>query len=267
MLFDAHNHLHDKRLKPYLQQIIDGFYEIGVKKCVVNGTHPDDWDSVLELHQSYPEIIQPALGIHPWRVADRPSDWETKLENYFRIHPYICVGECGLDKWIQGFDIAAQIETFEKQLGLASERNLPISVHCLKAWDVLLSLLKKQSLPQRGIHLHSFAGSQEVANQLLKYNAYFSFSGYFLSDRKIKVQQVFKKLPKERLLIETDAPDMPLPKESVISKLDETNDTINSPLNLPAIYENFAKIRGCDLISLKKILQSNFIRYFEFTSA
>ena len=259
MLYDAHNHLHDKRLRPQLEGILEQLEEHQIAQCVVNGTHPDDWDDVLELHQRYPHIIIPALGLHPWKVKDRPLDWFDRLQNYQRAHPFIGIGECGLDKWIQDPRFPEQQECFIAQLSLATEKNLPISIHCLKAWGPLLETLKKQALPERGIHLHGFGGSQETANELLHLGAYFSFCGYFLQSRKEAVRDVFANLPHDKLLIETDSPDMLPPKEHISHELDGT---INSPLNLKSIAQQLAKIRGVTFPELAQLTEINFHRYF-----
>lgn len=86
--------------------------------------------------------------------------------------------------------------------------------------------------------MHSFGGSIEVAQRLIKHGAWFSFSGYFLQERKAKVLEVFKHLPQDRILLETDAPDMMPPSDLVKFPLSEG---VNHPANLGAIAEAFEK--------------------------
>jgi len=131
--------------------------------------------------------------------------------------------------------LAEQHQIFREHLALGVEFQRSVTIHCLKAWGPLLDELKKApALPK--FLLHSFAGSWEVAQECLKLRAYFSFSGYFLHPRKEKVRQVFKKLPPERILIESDAPDMALPNpEFPLNKL-------NHPANLRQIAKELASL-------------------------
>jgi len=259
MLYDAHNHLHDARFQGKQDDLIAEMKAVGISGCVVNGTHPDDWGAVSELATRNPEFIKPAFGLHPWRVNDRTADWQEHLLRMLDLHPNASIGECGLDKWISDHDMPAQLECFRLQLSIAAERNLPISIHCLKAWGQLIDVLRNAPLPERGIHIHGFGGSTEVAKELLKLGAYFSFCGYFLQERKKSVQDVFAAIPDDRLLVETDAPDMRLPTE-----LDSYSAAykINHPGNLAVIVQKLAKIRNTTESTLNRNLLSNFVKYF-----
>ena len=102
--------------------------------------------------------------------------------------------------------------------------------------------------------MHSYGGSIEFARQLLDLGAYFSFSGYFLQPRKTAVVEVFKELPKDRILIETDAPDMAPPDEVVSHPL---ADGLNHPANLPAIGAALAEELGMEATELAELTTKN----------
>ena len=231
-MHDAHNHLQDSRFDGIRQNLIREMRTAGVTRCVVNGTCPDDWPRVAKLAAEYPDLIIPSFGLHPWK---QPTEgWFEQLVGYLDSVPNACIGECGLDRWMEGHDIEKQTAIFVKQLQLATERNLPISIHCLKAWGPLIEVLESNPLPERGFLLHSYGGSAELVPRLAKLGAYFSFSGYFLHSRKHKVRDAFLRVPSDRLLLETDAPDM-LPPENVISH--PLPGGLNHPANLVAIYQ------------------------------
>ena len=236
-MYDAHNHLQDTRLDAIRDQVIDQMRAAGITRCVVNGTCPDDWPHVAQLALDHPDLIIPSFGLHPWR--EPTENWFEELVNYLDSTPNACIGECGLDRWMQDYDIKLQTEVFTRHLQLATERNLPISIHCLKAWGPLLDILKSQPLPARGFLLHSYGGSAELVPQLVDLGAYFSFSGYFLHERKHKTRAAFSHVPSERLLIETDAPDM-LPPEHIITH--QLDNQLNHPANLPSIYHAAAQL-------------------------
>ena len=224
----------------------------GVSRYVVNGTSPEDWPQVAQLAELYPELVIPSFGLHPWKTPS--PNWQQQLTSYLDTVPHACIGECGLDRWIKGYDIELQREVFTAQLDLASQRNLPLSIHCLKAWGLLIEILESRPLPQRGFLLHSYSGSAELIPRLAELGAYFSFSGYFLHQRKQNVRDAFKSVPPDRLLIETDAPDMLPPKNGIDHPLENQ---LNHPANISKIHDEASAI--LELSSVPK----NFQRFFE----
>ena len=250
-MYDVHNHLQDPRFDGIRDQVIEEMRSAGVTRCVVNGTCPDDWPRVAELAAKHPDLVIPSFGLHPWR--EPTEHWFEQLIHHLDTISGACIGECGLDRWIKDYDINKQTEIFVKQLQLATERNLPISIHCLKAWGPLLDVLESNPLPARGFLLHSYGGSAELIPQLVKLGAYFSFSGYFLHQKKNKTREAFLNIPSDRLLMETDAPDM-LPPESTITH--PLPDKLNHPANLPAIHK-----AASEFLELG-IVEQNFFRFF-----
>ena len=249
---DAHNHLQDPRLEGIREDLITTMIAHGVSRCVVNGTSPEDWPQVAQLAELYPELIIPSFGLHPWK---NPSpNWQQQLTSYLDTVPHACIGECGLDRWIKGYDIELQREVFTAQLDLASQRNLPLSIHCLKAWGLLMEILESRPLPQRGFLLHSYSGPAELIPRLAELGAYFSFSGYFLHQRKQNVRDAFSSVPSDRLLIETDAPDMLPPDNGNDHPLENQ---LNHPANISKIHDEASAF--LDVSSVPK----NFQRFFE----
>lgn len=231
-MFDAHNHIQDQRFDGIREDVIRTMIESGIQRCVVNGTSPSDWPMVAELAEKYPDLVIPSFGLHPWYQATKR--WTDELIDYVTSIPKACIGECGLDRWIKGHDITLQSEIFRTQLALASERNLPLSIHCLRAWGHLIELLESHPRPERGFLLHSYNGSAELIPRLCELGAYFSFSGYFLREDKQKTRDAFRRVPPKRLLFESDAPDMLPPGEFTEHPLP---DNLNHPANLCRITQ------------------------------
>jgi len=234
-VIDAHNHLHDSRFEGRQAEVIDAMKEAGITGCVVNGTCEDDWPEVARLADKFPDFISPAFGLHPWKVEIRSSDWLDKLTALLEKYPRASLGECGLDRWIKNPDLAAQHDVFREQLSLAIKLNRPTTIHCLKAWGPLLDELKTAP-PLPEFLLHSFGGSSEIARECLKLGGHFSFSGHFLHPRKTKIREIFSKLPGDRVLVETDAPDMALPMPRF------QFENLNHPANLAMISSELSKI-------------------------
>lgn len=216
------------------------------EQCVVNGTEPDDWEGVIAAAGQHPQLI-PAIGLHPWRVNKAPSDWRSAFLE--QLPQAAAIGEIGLDRWIDTYDADKQADVFIWQLRQASQHNLPVSIHCLKASDALLRILKAERLPARGIHLHAYSGSAEQVTQFVKLGAYFSFHAGQLCNNAKKAPAALRAVPADRLLIETDAPD-------TLKNSDSHQDF------LAYGYRKAASLRGIDIETLAKQVATNFKRYF-----
>jgi TatD DNase family protein len=261
-LYDAHNHLQDDRLTAHRDAIAESIEREGVIKVVVNGACESDWPAVLALARQYSWVL-PSFGYHPWYVQERTPRWQEELVRFLDAVPS-AVGEIGLDRWKQGLDLPDQEEVFVWQLRLAAERNLPASIHCLKAWGRLFELLRAGPCPARGFLLHSYGGPVEMVEPLARLGAYFSLPGYFAHERKARQRETFRQVPRDRLLIETDAPDQPLPEARVRYPLPLGADgkPLNHPANLGAVYEFAAELIGEPLARLSGQIEENFGRLF-----
>ena len=261
-LLDAHNHLHDARLAPHHAQIFSELEKIGVIGTVVNGTCGEDWPAVANLAATHAWVL-PSFGLHPWFVATRTADWLEKLRAQLEAHPQAGVGEIGLDRWIEGHDEAAQTEVFTAQLALTAELNRVATIHCIRAWGALAETLSTHPLPARGFLIHAYGGSLEMMREFAKLGGYFSFNAYFLHERKAAHRAVFAQVPLDRLLIETDAPDLRPPDEHNTHPLhDIAGEPINHPANLALAYEALADIRGVPVETLAEQVEENFVRLF-----
>ena len=236
MLFDSHNHLQNHRFDQHRDDLISEMRRVGISRCVVNGTTESDWPKVKRLAQDHPDLVIPSYGLHPWHLKQRSDHWLNTLADLLIESPNAAIGECGLDRWLRDHDIGLQLPIFQKHLDLAVQFDRPITIHCLKAWGPLLTLLKQGTVLPTRLLLHSYSGSLETAKELLKLGAHFSFSGYLLNSRKAKVQEIFRQLPADRILVETDAPDMRPPSPNY--QLED----LNHPANLKDIVIQCAQV-------------------------
>lgn len=281
-LYDAHNHLQDDRFGRGQAELVEVCRQIGVARMVVNGSSETDWPQVLELAHRFP-IVLPSFGYHPWHLQARTPDWRRVLVGYLDRVPS-AIGEVGLDRWKPGLEYAGQEEVFLAQLELAAERDLPVSIHCLQAWGRLHRLLQDHPRPRRGFLLHSYGGPREMVEPLARLGAYFGFPGYFLRERKARQRAVFLRVPPERFLVETDAPDQPLPdawnryplplataqespegeaRPDLVAAQSARAGSLNHPANLGAVYEFAAAMLGESLDGFAARVEENFHRLFD----
>lgn len=257
MWTDAHNHLQDPRLGE-AAPVIAAMRAAGVERCVVNATREQDWEAVETLALAYPDFVFPAFGIHPWHAHTASDGWLDRLAGLLAKHSFASIGEVGLDGWVSSPNLEIQRRVFTDQVRLAREMKRPLTIHCLKAWGSLLDAFAEVPPPERFL-MHSFNGSIETARRLLPLGAYFSFSGYFLHERKSAVLDVFRQLPPDRILLETDAPDMRPPDGFVTHPLPENH---NHPANLPAIGTALAAALGMTPDNLASLTRENATRCF-----
>jgi TatD DNase family protein len=261
-LFDAHNHLQDERFAGRQAELWQEAEAAGVAAMVVNGSSENDWNDVAILSQIIPGVIA-SYGLHPWYVLSRSSNWLETLRMHIRENPDAAVGEIGLDRWKPDLPYDDQEDVFLAQWNLARDLNRPASIHCLKTWGRLLELVREHPAPARGFVLHSYGGPKEMINDFATLGAYFSFPGYYLHERKVKQRETFRQVPPERLLVETDAPDQPLPDElNRHTLLDPQGHPINHPANLRAVYEDLAAVLDKPVEELARQVEENFHRIF-----
>jgi len=261
-LLDAHNHLHDARLAPHHQAILAELRRLQVTRAVVNGTREDDWEAVAALAREHDFVI-PSFGLHPWYIAKRGARWIENLREKLAEFPDAGVGEIGLDRWIEGHDVTAQTEVFLPQLALAAELNRPATLHCLRAWGGLDELLRRHPLPRRGFLLHAYGGPAEMVTGFAELGGYFSFNAYFLDERKARQREVFRHIPADRLLVETDAPDMRPPDNlNAFPIRDKHGELVNHPAHIALAYERLGKIREMPVDALAAQVAENFKRLF-----
>lgn len=261
---DAHLHLQDERLAAHLDQIVGALRAAGISRWVVNATCEADWPAVARLAEDYAEVV-PCFGLHPWKVKQRSEQWRKHLRQYLERFANAGVGEIGLDKWIRGHDLKDQSGVLRDQLEMAVEYDRPAMIHCLRCFGTLRNLLVDLR-SARGFPgdlrylLHSYGGPKEMVEEFAQLGGYFSFSGYFLEPRKTDTRKAFAEVPIDRLLIESDAPDMLLPIDlQAISLAADTDGTrLNHPANVPVIYRELAKLRKVDESCLARQVAVNF---------
>lgn len=275
--YDAHNHLPDESLRPYRDRVLQQLDALPIEKAVVNGTNESDWPAVAEWGDHHSWIV-PSFGIHPWWVGRQSPNWHGELQRLLTRYPEAGVGEIGLDQWmlnhareddrrLQGLPRAPldeQLLVFTSQLQIAAQLNRVASVHCLEAWGPIWEVLQRSALPARGFLLHAYSGPEEMIAGFAESGAYFSFNGAFLGNRKERQQDLFRTIPLERLLVETDAPSMSLPPAWRTYKLPPGpfGQPLNHPCNLEATYVGLAALRGLSATELSGVVAVNFHRLF-----
>jgi TatD DNase family protein len=253
---DTHCHLQDPRLCGGLDGVLQRARAAGVIGLVVCGTSESDWGAVLALASGNPGIV-PMLGLHPWYVQGARPGWEGRLGERL-LESGAGLGECGLDFAVADADRGAEELAFRAQVRLACELDRPLSIHCRKAWDVLARIAREEGLPAAGAVIHAFGGSAETAQELQELGFHLAFSCSIANPANRRAAQVLPVVRAQRLLLETDAPDLP-PRH--LEGWDP--EAPNEPANLPLVAKAAARLRNEPLESVERLTCENSLRLFK----
>ena len=209
---DTHCHLDGEEFREDLEAVVTRAREAGVAAIGVPGINLQSVDTVRDLCSRYPDFCFPMFGLHP---EDVKSDWREVLDMIApSVKEGIAVGEVGLDfYWSREFE-EEQLEAFEEQVKWAVEYQLPLMIHCRKAQNEMVAIIKKYQKDLPGGVFHCFTGNVQEAAELLQFERFVLGIGGVSTFKKSHLPEVLPAaVPLDRIVLETDAPYMaPVPK-------------------------------------------------------
>ena len=253
---DTHCHLDGEEFAEDLEQVIARAREAGVKAIGVPGIDLKSCDSVMALCERYPDFCFPMLGLHPEEVR---NDWREvldiiKLKAQSSKFKVLAIGEIGLDfYWSREFE-EAQLQAFEEQVRWSVELQLPLMIHCRKAQNEMVNILKRYKDDLPGGVFHCFTGNTIEAQELLSFERFVLGIGGVLTFKKSKLPETLKEtVPLERIVLETDAPYMaPVPMRG----------QRNEPAFVAYVLSKLAEIYGVDEETVSAVTTANVERVF-----
>lgn len=207
---DTHCHFDFPPFVDDAEQSIARAAEAGVEKIIVPAVDVSRFAVVCQLAADHPALYA-ALGLHPIVIESHQDVHLDKLEAYLKQPPekLVAIGEIGLDLYREDPQFDKQERLLDEQLRLAKNYDLPVILHSRRTHDKLALHLRRHDLPRRGV-VHGFAGSLQQAQAFIKLGYAIGVGGTITYERASKTRQTIAQLPLESLLLETDAPDMPL---------------------------------------------------------
>lgn len=206
-LFDSHCHFDFSAFAPKQPSIWQTCQQLRINQLLVPGTSPEQWPQAQRLSETLDGVYF-SCGIHPWFLPKTPVDLPATAAPFLQHSHCVAIGECGLDGSIDT-DLTLQLPVFESHLKLAKQYQLPLIIHAHKAHNSVLQQLK-QYAPAKGGVIHAFTGSIELAQNYIHLGFKLGIGGSITYPRARKTRQTAANLPLQSLLLETDAPDMPL---------------------------------------------------------
>ena len=240
-LFDSHCHLDFDAFDGWRDRALLEARRAGIRQILLPGVRARHWPRLLQLCQDqsvadtalYPQLY-PALGLHPCFMADHLPEDLAQLKRRLAARDALAVGEIGLDFFIPDAQRQPQQALLEQQLQLARRFDVPVLLHVRKAHDQMLQTLRRLKLPRGGI-VHAFSGSEQQARIYIDLGFRLGFGGAISYSRATKLRRLAAILPLEALVLETDAPDMPL---------SDWRDEPNRPQRIRDVFEVLCSLRS-----------------------
>ena len=251
-MIDSHCHLDHEPLLSDLKNVIKRSKDIGIEKLLTISTSIESFSRVKEI-VNRDDIIFGTIGIHPHETDKNKIDSEFFIKNLRENKKIIGIGETGLDFYYDNADRDKQISSFKIHIEAALRANIPLIIHSRNAEEKTFDILNEYKKEKLKILMHCFTGSQKFAEQLLRFNSYFSASGIITFKNSTELQKTFKFLPLDKVLIETDSPFLaPVPNRG----------KKNEPSFIDFTATKLAEIKGIEKSEIIKITTDNFNNLF-----
>ena len=251
-MIDSHCHLDHDPLYSNIDEIISRSKDIGIQKLLTICTTNNSFKNIIKILDIDP-IIYGTFGIHPHETSKDNVNKIDIVNNVSKHKKIIGVGETGLDFYYNHSDQDKQISSFKTHIEASIDLNLPIIVHSrnaeIKTFDILNSY--KSFKPK--ILMHCFTGSQKFADKLMSLDSYFSASGIITFQNSLDLQNTFKSIPADKLLIETDSPFLaPVPMRG----------KNNEPSYIKFTLEKLASLKSKEIEEIDELTTNNFKSLF-----
>ena len=251
-MIDSHCHLDHEPLFSNINDVIKRSKEIGLKKILTISTSLISFENIKKIIE-IDEMIYGTIGIHPHESSKDIINSDYIIDNAKKYEKIIGIGETGLDFYYENSKKNDQIDSFIKHIEASITLNYPLIVHSRSAEKETFDILNQYKKSNIKILMHCFTGSKEFAKKLMNLNAYFSASGIITFKNSIELQETFKFIDNDKILIETDSPFLaPTPMRG----------KKNEPSYIKYTLEKLSEIKSLSFNDLEQITNKNFNNLF-----
>ena len=251
-MIDSHCHLDYEPLLENLIDVIKRSKKIGITKLLTICTTLDSFEKIKIIIEK-DKMIYGTFGIHPHETESNQVNKQSIIEAVKESNKIIGIGETGLDFFYNHSNKDTQINSFKAHIEASIELNRPLIIHSRNAEIETFDILNYYKSPNLKILMHCFTGSLEFSKKLLKLNAFFSASGIITFKNSTELQNTFKNIPLEKLLIETDSPFLaPIPMRG----------KKNEPSFIKFTLEKLSDLKGIASNQMSNITTDNFNKLF-----
>lgn len=254
-MIDTHSHLFVEEFTEDLPAVVDRARAAGVSKVFMPNIDDTTVEDMLEVCAVYKGYCFPMIGFHPTSVdADSAPRIRNMKKRLSGEHPYIAIGEVGMDLYWDKTYLKEQQKALDEQIQWALEYRLPLVLHCREAFPELFEVLAPYKNTELNGIFHSFTGTSEEAEQVLEYSRFvFGINGV-VTFKKSTLPEILTRIPLDRIVIETDSPYLaPVPFRG---KRNESSYIKNVAIKLAEIY-------GMDFEKVDRITTDNALKVFK----
>ena len=251
-MIDSHCHLDHEPLFSDLTNVIKRSKAVRIQKLLTISTSFESYSKIKNI-VDLDEIIYGTIGIHPHETDKNIINSDLLIDNINKYKKIIGIGETGLDFYYNNSDKTAQIKSFNKHIEAAITTKVPLIIHSRNAENETFDILNNYKDQKLKILMHCFTGSKEFAHKLLELDSFFSASGIITFKNSTTLQDTFKTIPLNKLLIETDSPFLaPVPNRG----------KKNEPSFIEHTAKRLAEIKNISKNDLIKATTDNFNNLF-----
>lgn len=251
MFVDSHCHLDFPELRDELPRVLDAMRENAVTHALCIGVEMNAWPGVHALALAHPNLYA-SVGVHP-DYADLDEPTVDSLVAHARLHKVVAIGETGLDYFRLTGDLGWQRERFRTHIRASREAGKPLVIHTRAAADDTIAIMREERAGEAGGVMHCFTETWDVAQRALDLGFHISFSGIVTFRNAADLKDVAKRVPLDRMLIETDSPYLaPVPHRG----------KPNQPAWVRHVAEEIAALRDVPVEAIARATSDNFFRLF-----
>ena len=251
-MIDSHCHLDHEPLFSNISDVIKRSKKIGLKKILTISTSLESFENIKKIID-IDEMIYGTIGLHPHETSNNTMNTDYIVEHARKYEKIIGVGETGLDFYYENSKKNDQIGSFIKHIEASIDLKYPLIVHSRSAETETFDILNSYKNTDIKILMHCFTGSKEFAKKLMGLNAYFSASGIITFKNSLELQETFKFISNDRILIETDSPFLaPIPMRG----------KKNEPSYIKYTLEKLSELKSINVDDLDAITTNNFEKLF-----
>ena len=209
-MIDTHSHIFSEEFKEDLSEVIARAKEIGVEKIFMPNIDDTSVEDMLNVCQAYPDYCFPMIGFHPTSVEGPDAIYKVRemKKHLVEGHPYIAVGEVGLDLyWDKTFE-KQQVEVLTEQLRWAKQLHLPVALHTREAFDLMFKVLEQEQDGGLSGVFHCFNGTEEQANIAISLGFHLGLGGV-ITYKNCDVKNYLANISLDKIILETDDPYLP----------------------------------------------------------
>ena len=255
-MIDTHSHIFSEEFKEDLSEVIARAKEIGVEKIFMPNIDDTSVEDMLNVCQAYPDYCFPMIGFHPTSVEGPDAIYKVRemKKHLVEGHPYIAVGEVGLDLYWDKTWLKEQQLILDEQIQWALEWNLPLVIHCREAFPELFQVLEPYKHTELTGVFHSFTGTVDEARELMDYSRFMIGINGVVTFKKSTLPEVLQEVPLTKLVLETDSPYLaPVPFRG---KRNETSYVKRVAVKLAELY-------GMEIGEVERQTTGNALKVFK----